>query len=448
MPIIRSISGLRATISDGCLSRELIKNYISAYTNCLSNGPIVIGRDGRPSGKWIEEDIIELLINLGWDVKRLGIVPTPTVQIITEKTDAAGGIVITASHNPSDWNGLKFINSSGIFFDAKENSILWKYLDSNSQPRRLSINKGQAIEVNDAINFHIEKIFELPFWNKITKYPLNASVDAVNSAGSKAIPALLEGLDCTVNRLYCNGSGNFPHLPEPLPENLADLCVAVRESHSQIGLAVDPDADRLVLIDENGNAIGEENTIVLAVWSVLELSDNPSEVSIVVNHSTTQSVDEIANKYGAKVYRSPVGEINVVKKMQEIGAIIGGEGSGGVIYAPLHYGRDSLIGTSLVLALMWKLNKTLGELKEMLPKNVIVKTKMQFEGDFAQLSENIRNEFPTNEMNIEDGIKIFYPQSWVQIRKSNTEPIIRVISEAKNEELAQELINKIKKIIK
>ena len=221
----------------------------------------------------------------------------------------------------------------------------------------------------------------------------------------------------------------------------------MRESHSQIGIAVDPDADRLVLIDEQGNPIGEENTIVLAVWSVLENSINPSEISIVVNHSTTQSVEEIAAKYGAKVYRSPVGEINVVKKMQATGAIIGGEGSGGVIYSPLHYGRDSLIGTMLVLSLMWKLDKKLSELKEILPKNIMVKTKMPFSGDFAQLTGKIRLKFNENEINNEDGLKIFFDNSWVQIRKSNTEPIIRIIAEAKSRENADDLIKELEIIL-
>jgi len=454
MPIIRSISGLRATISDGCLSQKLVKNYIYALANCISRGQIVLGRDGRQSGEWIEDEITNLLIDLGWDIISLGIVPTPTVQLITESSKASAGIVITASHNPADWNGLKFINNEGTFFDKKQNEKLWYYVDNGYDPETLHITncvsdqKGKVIIKNDAIDFHIDKIMELPFWESIKNSSLIAAVDAVNASGSHAIPMLLERLGCSVDKLYCDRSGDFPHIPEPLPANLIDLCNAVRKSNSQIGIAVDPDADRLVLIDENGIPIGEENTIVLAVWSVLELSPNPSEISIVVNHSTTQSVEDIAARYGAKVYRSPVGELNVVNKMQDTGASIGGEGSGGVIYAPLHYGRDSLIGTSLVLALMWKLNKKLSELKAMLPKYAMVKTKMQLEGDFEQIFGQIRLNYKNYKINNEDGLKIFLDNSWIQIRKSNTEPIIRIIAEAKDETSANNLINEIKNIIK
>lgn len=448
MPIIRSISGLRATISDGCLNSELIREYIFAYTNCIQSEQVVIGRDGRPSGEGIEQEIIDILTSLGLDVVDLGIVPTPTVQIITEESKASGGIVITASHNPADWNGLKFINQNGIFFDENENALLWNYLDNGIPPRQHSSKIGQIARLHNAIDIHINKILDLQIWNHIEQSPILATVDAVNSSGSHAVPKLLERIGCSVDRLYCDGSGNFPHIPEPVPENLTDLSDAVHKAKSQIGIAVDPDADRLVLMDEMGNAIGEENTIVLAIWSVLELSKNPKDISIVVNHSTTQSVEEIAAKYGASVYRSPVGEINVVKKMQQTCSIIGGEGSGGVIYAPLHYGRDSLIGISLILALMWKLKKKLSELKSMIPMNYMVKTKIPFSGDFTQLNEQIRPQFYKNQINNEDGIKIYFPHSWVQIRKSNTEPIIRIIAEAKTEDLTRELIEKIKKIIK
>lgn len=447
MPIIRSISGLRATISDGCLSTELITDYIFALTNCIPISQIVIGRDGRPSGKWIEDAIIKLLTSLGWDVCSLGIVPTPTVQLITENNKAACGIVITASHNPADWNGLKFINQKGVFFDENENTQLWQFLDNKVSPKKIANNIGKIEFVTNAIDYHINKIIELPIFEKMKHNSLLATVDAVNSSGSVAVVQLLEKLGCSINPLYCNETGEFPHTPEPLPENLGDLCEAVRESNSEIGIAVDPDADRLVLIDEQGNPIGEENTIVLTVLSVLEHSTNPSEISIVVNHSTTQSVEEIATKYGAKVYRSAVGEINVVKKMQSIDAIIGGEGSGGVIYAPLHYGRDSLIGITLVLGLMRKLNKKISELKQSIPLNVMVKTKMPFTGDFAQLSEKIRLEYKDIEMNTEDGIKMIFENSWVQIRKSNTEPIIRIIAEAKTRKIAEDLIKNLENII-
>ncbi|HPD34209.1 MAG TPA: phosphoglucosamine mutase [Candidatus Kapabacteria bacterium] len=455
MPIIRSISGLRATISDYSLIPDLIEDYIYALTNRLSKGPVVVGWDGRGSGDWIEDLIRGILTYSGFDVIALGIVPTPTVQLITESMKAEAGIVVTASHNSEDWNGLKFINSSGTFFDTLQNKLLWYYADNGYDPKTglhrtnyISNKKGTVIIKNDAIQFHIDKIMELPFWKSIKQHPLRATVDAVNASGSVAIPLLLERLGCSVDKLYCDINGHFPHTPEPLPANLLDLCNAVHRSNSQIGIAVDPDADRLVLIDENGMPIGEENTIVLAVWSVLELSEDPSKVSIVVNHSTTQAVEDIAAKYGAIVYRCPVGEYNVVNKMQETGAIIGGEGSGGVIYAPLHYGRDSLIGTSLVLALMWKLNKKLSELKAMLPYYTMAKAKIPFQGNYTQIMQKIRLNYRNYKINDEDGLKIYLDNSWVQVRKSNTEPIIRIIAEAKNKTSANDLINEIKNILK
>lgn len=456
MPVIRSISGLRATLGDG-LTPELISNYSSSFANYLPAGKIIIGRDGRPSGKWIENIVLGTLMACGREVTSLGVVPTPTVQLFVEKSEAVGGIIITASHNPSQWNGLKFLNSDGVFLDESENKNLWKIYDSKD----FSFNKDfqfSDIEINNtAINSHINSILNLSVFrnsdvlNKLKERKLKIVVDAVNSSGSVAITSLLATLGCEVIPLYCDGTGIFPHIPEPLPENLIDLANSVIENKADLGIAVDPDADRLVLIDESGKPIGEEKTITLATQCVLENLDyfdlKYNKPKVVVNLSTTRMVDYITEKLGGSVIRSAVGEINVVKKMKEVGAIIGGEGSGGVIFPESHYGRDSLVGTALILSLLALNNQSLSNLSDQLPKYKMLKFKKEFQGRLEQIIEKIINEFPDAEIIREDGIKINLNDGWVQLRASNTEPIVRVISEAIDEDIAKNLANQVLSLI-
>lgn len=456
MPVIRSISGLRATLGDG-LTPELISNYSSSFANYLPAGKIIIGRDGRPSGKWIENIVLGTLMACGREVTSLGVVPTPTVQLFVEKSEAVGGIIITASHNPSQWNGLKFLNSDGVFLDESENKNLWKIYDSKD----FSFNKDfqfSDIEINNtAINSHINSILNLSVFrnsdvlNKLKERKLKIVVDAVNSSGSVAITSLLATLGCEVIPLYCDGTGIFPHIPEPLPENLIDLANSVIENKADLGIAVDPDADRLVLIDESGKPIGEEKTITLATQCVLENLDyfdlKYNKPKVVVNLSTTRMVDYITEKLGGSVIRSAVGEINVVKKMKEVGAIIGGEGSGGVIFPESHYGRDSLVGTALILSLLALKNQSLSNLSDQLPKYKMLKFKKEFQGSLEQIIEKIINEFPDAEIIREDGIKINLNDGWVQLRASNTEPIVRVISEAIDEDIAKNLANQVLSLI-
>ncbi|MBI5324426.1 MAG: phosphoglucosamine mutase [Ignavibacteriae bacterium] len=455
MPVIRSISGLRATLNDG-LDEELIYKYTYAFSKILHPGAIVIGRDGRPSGLWIENIVRKTLQEAGREVHLLGVVPTPTVQLMVEHSDATGGIIITASHNPSEWNGLKFIDDSGVFLNSEWNRILWDEVDSIKTINSIKVEDKSDIIYGNAIENHIDRILTLPFlaepviFEKLEQRNLKVVVDAVNSSGSKAIPMLLEKLGCNVIKLYCDESGIFPHTPEPLPENLTGLAEAVKVNNADIGIAVDPDADRLVLIDETGNPIGEENTIVLSVESALEMRHSfhgYSDFNVVVNHSTTRRVEDIADKYGTKVFRSPVGEINVVNKMKEVKALIGGEGSGGVILPACHYGRDSLVGTALILSLIASKNTTLSGLVKQLPYYEMKKSKKQFSGSIDTIINKLIMEFHDGVPLREDGIKINFKDKWVHLRASNTEPIVRVIAEAKSNTEVNELIERSMKYI-
>lgn len=500
MPIIRSISGLRATISDGSLSEQLLINYASAFHKFCGEGIIIIGRDGRPSGKEIEKILFLAFSHLGREVKFIGMVPSPTVQLITELEKAAGGISITASHNPDDWNGLKFINSKGIFLDEIENAGLWELLEEFEKENQIPAfaakrvespspigegfrERSEKIGTPTATSFqegemhnsfaeaqnespiyiqnnqethqkHIDTILKLPYLSNsigfLKEKKLKVVVDAVNASGSVIVPALLEQLGCNVIRLYCDSTGIFPHLPEPLPINLTELAKAVRNENADIGISVDPDADRLVLIDETGEPIGEENTIVLAVQSVMSyVVENHlgMDLTAVVNHSTSQGVEFIAGKYGGRVERSSVGEINVVKKMIATGAIIGGEGSGGVILPECHYGRDSLVGIALILSLLSRTGKSLRQLRNEIPNYQIIKEKFNFEGDFTSLSERVKKVFENCKIIEEDGLKFIFPDAWIQVRKSNTEPIVRIIAEGEDINYIKSLINKIREAL-
>ena len=306
MPLIRTISGLRATLSDS-LTPMMIVNHVAAFDKILQKGKIVIGRDGRPSGKWMELLIAGTLSSCGREVELLGIVPSPTVQLAVEHSDAAGGISITASHNNEEWNGMKFINSEGVFLDLKENTKLWKAEEYGVFNYIKNQIGGDIFYNRNAIYNHINSIFALPIFHKevlrsISNRKFKVVVDAVNAGGSKAIPELLRQFGCKVMELHCNSSGIFPHTPEPIPLNLVELASVVKDQNADLGIAVDPDADRLVLIDEKGNPIGEERTIALAVEAILsnlKLFHNEREQPVVViNQSTTQAVNDICNKYG------------------------------------------------------------------------------------------------------------------------------------------------------
>jgi phosphomannomutase len=454
MPFIRSISGIRATTADS-LPDELIERYMRALCEYLPGGSIVVGRDGRPSGEHIAQIITDTISKCGRTALILGIVPTPTVQLLVEKYGAAAGIAVTASHNPAEWNGMKFINSRGIFFNEAENQELWQIAD-NELFKSYNLPDGEIVAVNDPIAAHIAAIAEVPLFrnfdrlDRIRSRAYRIVVDAVNSSGSEAVPRLLEYFGCIPYKLFCDSNGIFPHTPEPLPANLSDLCKEVLRTQADFGIAVDPDADRLVLIDDKGVPIGEENTIALAAESVLSEHDmffDKYEKCVVVNHSTTMVIEDIARKHGAVALRSAVGEINVVGKMLETNAAIGGEGSGGVIMPACHAGRDSLVGIALILNLLSRTKGSLSALAAELPHYSMLKTKQPFEGSLDSILQQVENAFPNAEIIREDGIKIIQNDGWVQIRKSNTEPIIRIISEATNIDIANNYIEIIQQIV-
>lgn len=449
MSFIRSISGLRATLGDD-LTPRIVADYACAAASVLPEGAIAVGRDGRPSGEWIESIVVASLQACGRAVVRLGVVPTPTVQLYAERPEMAGGIAITASHNPAPWNGLKFINERGVFMDAEENRRLWESVDASSAPLVHSQRGGAVVEGEDALATHIAAVLALPFLH--TDHPCRqaiaarrpkAVVDAVNSSGSAFAPALLRALGCEVVELYCDGSGDFPHTPEPLPENLGDLARAVAEHRADIGIAVDPDADRLVIIDEQGNPIGEESTVVIAAEVMLRYASLfPAYTpAAVVNLSTTMAVEHLARRHGAAAYRSPVGEINVVNEMQRTNALVGGEGSGGVIVPAVHSGRDSLVGIALAMAFLAESGTALSQAVSTLPRPSMVKTKFPFSGSIHSFVESARTLFADGwDIDLRDGLRAASATEWVQLRSSNTEPIVRVIAEAPTRERATELV--------
>ena len=436
MACIRSISGLRVTTDE--LTHELIASYARAFASYLPDGPIVIGRDGRPSGQWMEEIIIETLLSCGRDVISLGISPTPTIQLETEYSDASGGISITASHNPSEWNGMKFLNAGGVFLNAEENQEFWSHLDKEDKSEH--IQSGHCTIVHMPEQKHIEQIhaalrslgIDIPH----TINPIICVIDAVNASGSRFVPALLESLDCESIALHCDGTGIFPHTPEPLAENLSDLMSAVQKHSADIGIAVDPDADRLVLIDETGKAIGEEKTLALCLMAILECADvRGKDYSIAINLSTSSMSETLAEAHGWKVHRTPVGEINVVQAMKQFHSIIGGEGSGGVIIPACHYGRDSLIGIALIIALMKQTGTSLSALADLLPKTSMIKGKMAWSGSADEIFQRIERHFAEAILEIrkDDGIWMRFSDGWMHIRMSNTEPILRYIVETSDE---------------
>lgn len=444
MPLIASVSGIRGTISDA-LDPEIIARYLTAFSGMMQSGPIIIGRDGRPSGKAILEQTINVLTNLGRDVIEIGVVPTPTVQMEILRHSAAGGISISASHNPAEWNGLKFLDRTSLFLAPElAGKLIQRANEDSGAPHAAAESVGNIKHELDAISEHVKRILELSLIDvpKIQSRKYRVVVDAVNAGGSVAIPAMLEALGCEVIRLYCDGSGNFPHTPEPLPENLGDLCRAVLVEKADLGVAVDPDSDRLVLITNQGIPFGEEYTIVACVQTVLQ--NNPG-TPVVINLSTTRAVAEIANAFGSTTYRTPVGEINVANGMRDRGALIGGEGSGGVILAPLHFGRDALAGCALILQNLSANNISSTALRASLPSFFMRKHRIALssQSEASVLLAGIAKRFASEQLRTDDGIHVAFSNGdWIHARVSNTEPIVRVITEARTAAEAEELVRR------
>ena len=447
--LLRSISGLRGTVGtdDSGLSAEVVARYAASFARYNDNrGTIAVGYDGRLGGSRFYELCIQTLTTCGCDVMALGMVPTPTVQMAAEfRADVVGGISITASHNPGEWNGMKFVAEMGLFLDADENKRLWEIYDSSSAQPVIAEEFGEVRDSRNFIDEHLQAVIEIPSVNRdaIANRAFRVVLDAVNASGSRVQPRLLHSLGVSdVIELHCDASGIFPHRPEPIPENLTSLKQAILREKADIGIVVDPDADRLVLMMENGEPFSEENTIVLCIEHVLKHS--PRGQTVVVNLSTTRAVEDIAAKYDAKVIRTAVGEINVAKKMRDGNAMIGGEGSGGVILPSVHLGRDSLVGVALALSALAEFDGPISAKKRDLPQYEIVKSKIELTSldQVKSVLSALSNTFAPRalKVNSEDGIRFDFERSWLHARASNTEPIIRIIVEAPTKAEAEQIV--------
>lgn len=443
--LIRSISGIRGIVGETLLPGTIL-TYVSAFAQWCGGGPVVLGSDGRPHGRVLTDLARASLQFAGVDVIDCGVVPTPTVQLITEHSAARGGIAITASHNPAQWNGLKFLNASGVFLDADENAALFALADAGGYHHAAWNALGAVQPRANALDEHIARVLDTVSVDidAIRKRHFRIAVDAVNASGSVIVPRLLEQLGCEVLPVACDGSGVFPHIPEPLPENLGGLGEAVRVRHADLGVAVDPDADRLVLFTEEGTPFGEEYSVTTAIDAVLGMMSPRKDLTVAVNLSTTRAVDDVAARYGAAVLRSPVGEINVVKMMKEHGAVIGGEGSGGIIMPAVHAGRDSLVGIALVLHAIAAYGGSASAYRATLPRYEIRKFKCSTEGlDTVAVLARTVEAFSGERVDTRDGVRIDFASGWVHLRASNTEPIMRVIAEATESEAAVALATQI-----
>ncbi len=435
-----SISGIRGIIGDG-LDPDTIVNFTSAYADFIEEGKVIVGRDARITGEMVNSIVTATLNAKGIDAVDLGICPTPTVQYTVKNLKASGGIAISASHNPNEWNALKLLNSTGQFMTPEENTELLQILNLSQHKYRSWDKIGKTTFYSDGIKKHMNDVLSMKHINKdeIRNKKYKVLVDCVNGAGVYVIPDLLREFGCEVIEYNCEKTGVFPRLPEPLPENLADTMKEVKRNKADIGIVVDPDVDRLVLITDKGEPFSEENTITQAVKFIL----SKEKGNVVVNLSTTRGVDEVTEAAGCRVFRSPVGEANVVNKMKEADAVIGGEGSGGVIYPALHYGRDALVGIAITLQHLTEFGGTMDALKNSLPSFYISKKKIAVgKNNPDEIISILADKYKSERINKEDGLRIDFSDHWVHFRKSNTEPIIRIITEAKEKEAAENLSEK------
>ena len=461
MTLIKSISGIRGTIGgtpgDGLTPVDAVK-FASAYGTWLKSNStsgklkVVIGRDARISGKMISDLVCSTLCGLGIDVIDLGLSTTPTVEIAVPLEKANGGIILTASHNPKQWNALKLLNEKGEFISGTDGEKLLEIAEKEDFTFADVDDLGTYKQDDSYLQKHIDSILALPLVNKLAIENANFKVvvDAVNSTGGIFIPALLKALGVTqIVELYCDPTGHFPHNPEPLPEHLVELSQTVVSNKADLGISIDPDVDRLALVCEDGTMFGEEYTLV-AVGDYV-LSKTPGNT--VSNMSSTRALRDVTEKHGQSYSASAVGEVNVVVKMKETNAVIGGEGNGGIIYPESHYGRDALVGIALFLSHLAENKGTVSALRDSYPKYIISKNKIELTPsiDVDQLLEKMILEYKNQEIDTTDGVKIYFDKEWVHLRKSNTEPIIRIYSESQNkekaEELAQAIIGQIKKLI-
>ncbi len=453
MSLIKSISGIRGTIGGfpgSNLTPEDIMKFTAAFGTWViettGNRKIVIGRDARISGQMVNNIVTGTLMSIGIDVVDLGLSTTPTVELAVHDERAGGGIIITASHNPKQWNALKLLNSHGEFISAKAGEEVLRIAEDKAIEYEEVSSIGSYSTDDTYIDKHIERILKLKLVDveAIKAKNLKVVIDCVNSTGGIAVPKLLRALGVEqITELYTEPNGQFPHNPEPLPENLSELSNQVKKYKADLGIAVDPDVDRLALVCESGEMFGEEYTLVAVADYVLANKKG----NTVSNLSSTRALQDVTEKAGQEYHASAVGEVNVVQKMKEVNAVIGGEGNGGIIYPELHYGRDALVGIALFLTHLVKSNKTASILRATYPNYVIAKKKLDLDtsANIDKLFDQIGEKYANYDVNTEDGVKITFDKDWVHLRRSNTEPIIRIYAESTSETSSENIANQIMK---
>ncbi|MBD5341411.1 MAG: phosphoglucosamine mutase [Bacteroides sp.] len=458
MSLIKSISGIRGTIGgkpgEGLSAVDVVK-FTAAYASFIrdsyrgTSNTIVVGRDARLSGKMVENLVVGTLMSMGFDVINIGKASTPTTELAVTGENACGGIIITASHNPIQWNALKLLNSNGEFLSDAEGKEIIRRADNDEYTFADVLELGKELKNDTWALKHIElvKALQLVDAEAIASADFTVAIDGINSIGGEIIPALLKALGVNnIIELNCEANGKFAHTPEPIPQNLTAISDVMKSGKADVGFVVDPDVDRLAIVMENGEMFVEENTLVAIADYVL--SHTPG--STVSNLSSSRGLRDVTKAHGCEYSAAAVGEVNVVTKMKETGAIIGGEGNGGIIYPEIHYGRDALVGVALFLTLMAKSGKKVSEIKADLPQYEIAKNKIELTPDIDvdAILEAVKKHFSNEEVNDIDGVKIDFADSWVHLRKSNTEPIIRIYSEAHTMEEANKLADSIKQIIR
>lgn len=457
MSLIKSISGIRGTIGgnagEGLSGTDIVK-FTAAYASYIKDTykgdshTIVVGRDGRLSGPMVSHLVVGTLMSMGFDVINIGMASTPTTELAVTGEKACGGIIITASHNPVQWNALKLLDSNGEFLTDKAGKEVIRRAAEDDYVFADVFDLGHEYK-NDTWDLrHIDMVKKLKLvdCDAIRKAGFKVVVDCINSVGGRVIPMLLRSLGVNdIVELNCEPTGKFAHTPEPIPANLTQISDVMKDACANVGFVVDPDVDRLAIVMENGEMFVEENTLIAIADYVLEHTPG----STVSNLSSSRGLRDVTRAHGCEYNAAAVGEVNVVAKMKETGAVIGGEGNGGVIYPEIHYGRDALVGIALFLTLMAKSGKSVSEIKASLPQYQIAKNKIELTPDIDvdAILEAVKKTFASEEINDIDGVKIDFSDSWVHLRKSNTEPIIRIYSEAATMEEADRLAKRIKDVI-
>lgn len=457
MALIKSISGIRGTIGgrvgEGLNPLDTVK-FVSAYATFIretvKNGSnaIVVGRDARISGKMMEQVVIGTLMGMGFDVVNIGLATTPTTELAVTMEQACGGIILTASHNPKQWNALKLLNEKGEFLNAKEGETVLHIAESEDFSFAHVDHLGKITE-KDYTDKHIQAVLDLSLVDveAIKAADFEVSIDCVNSVGGIVLPKLLKALGVNkVNELYCTPNGEFPHNPEPLPEHLKDISTMMKTTTSDVGFVVDPDVDRLAIVCENGEMFGEEYTLVAVADYILKHTPG----NTVSNLSSSRALRDVTRKYGCEYYASAVGEVNVTTKMKAVDAVIGGEGNGGIIYPASHYGRDALVGIALFLSHLAFEKKKVSEMRASYPPYFIAKQKVELTPsiDVDAILKAVKEKYSQYDVTDIDGVKIDFPDKWVHLRKSNTEPIIRVYSEAHTMKEAEDIGGEVMAVIK